>query len=61
VVGLAARYQRSPSQVFFRYLTQVGVVPLTGTTSAQHMLDDLAIFEFVLQADELDRVGRLLG
>jgi diketogulonate reductase-like aldo/keto reductase len=61
VKGLAARYQRSPSQVFFRYLTQIEVVPLTGTTSAQHMLDDLAIFEFVLQADELDRVGRLLG
>ena len=60
VQSLAARYQRSPAQVFFRYLTQVDVVPLTGTTSEQHMRDDLAIFEFELSATECEAVGRLL-
>jgi diketogulonate reductase-like aldo/keto reductase len=58
--GLAQRYGCTPSQVFFRYLTQVGVVPLTGTTSAQHMLDDLAIFAFELGSAEVEAVGRLL-
>lgn len=42
--SMATKYQRTPAQVFFRYLTQIGIVPLTGTTSATHMLEDLSIF-----------------
>lgn len=57
---LASRYGRSPAQVLFRYLAQVGVIPLTGTTSTAHMLDDLAIFEFELQGHERDDVTTLL-
>lgn len=52
VKSLAAKYNRSPAQVFFRYLTQIGIAPLTGTTSAQHMREDLAIFEFELNKAE---------
>ncbi len=48
VLALASLYQRSPAQVYFRYLTQIGIVPLTGTTSTQHMQEDLAIFDFRL-------------
>ncbi|MGR8929850.1 MAG: aldo/keto reductase family protein [Gammaproteobacteria bacterium] len=47
--NLALEYQRSPEQIFFRYLSQNGVLPLTGTTSIQHMQEDLAIFEFELK------------
>ena len=32
---------RTPAQILFRYLTQTGVVPLTGTRSEKHMRDDL--------------------
>jgi len=49
---LATKHQRTPAQVLFRYLTQIGVVPLTGTRSETHMREDLAIFEFELSADE---------
>ncbi len=49
---LAAHYLRTPEQVFFRYLTQTGIVPLTGTTSETHMREDLAIFEFELSAED---------
>jgi diketogulonate reductase-like aldo/keto reductase len=59
IKSLAAKYKRSPAQVFFRYLTQIGIVPLTGTTSAQHMREDLAIFEFELNGEELEVVGSL--
>jgi diketogulonate reductase-like aldo/keto reductase len=58
--NLASRYGRSPAQVLFRYLTQVGVIPLTGTTSETHMLEDLAIFDFELNKHERDDVTRLL-
>lgn len=59
IKSLAAKYQRSPAQIFFRYLTQHGIVPLTGTTSAQHMREDLAVFEFELNSDDLQSIGRL--
>lgn len=57
VTALADKYQRSTAQILFRYLTQIGVVPLTGTRSASHMRDDLAIFEFQLTDPELTRVN----
>ncbi|MGZ5049893.1 MAG: aldo/keto reductase family protein [Methylobacter sp.] len=57
---LAAKYHRSPEQFFFRYLSQIGIVPLTGTTSATHMRDDLAIFEFELDTEECAAIEALL-
>jgi diketogulonate reductase-like aldo/keto reductase len=57
---LAARYGRSSAQVFFRFLTQIGVVPLTGTASEQHMREDLEIFEFELTGEECRSIDRLL-
>ena len=57
---LAAKYQRSTAQVFFRYLNQIDIIPLTGTTSETHMREDLAIFDFELTDDEYEAVGKLL-
>lgn len=61
VTGLSAKYGRSPAQILFRYLTQVDVIPLTGTTSPDHMREDLAIFEFELRDDECEEIGRCLN
>jgi diketogulonate reductase-like aldo/keto reductase len=57
---LAAKYQRSTAQVFFRYLNQIDIIPLTGTTSKTHMRKDLAIIDFELTSDEYEAVGKLL-
>ncbi|HMG22480.1 MAG TPA: aldo/keto reductase, partial [Kofleriaceae bacterium] len=51
--AIAARHGRTPAQVIFRFARQVGMLPLTGTKSPQHMRDDLAIDEFELTADEV--------
>jgi diketogulonate reductase-like aldo/keto reductase len=59
VTVLADKYQRTAAQILFRYLTQIGVAPLTGTRSAAHMRDDLAIFEFQLTDPELARLAML--
>jgi diketogulonate reductase-like aldo/keto reductase len=53
VTGLASKHRRTPAQILFRYLTQIEVVPLTGTRTETHMCEDLAIFEFELS--ELER------
>jgi len=57
---LASNYGRSAAQILFRYLTQIDVVPLTGTRSETHMREDLAIFEFELTARERDAVEAIL-
>ncbi len=57
---LSLKYQRTPAQILFRYLTQVDIVPLTGTSSEVHMREDLAIFEFVLTAHEIEAINALL-
>jgi len=58
--SLASKYGRTPAQIFFRYLTRGGVVPLTGTRSQTHMREDLAIFEFELTDGEREAVEELL-
>jgi diketogulonate reductase-like aldo/keto reductase len=57
VTALADKYRRTAAQILFRYLTQIGVAPLSGTRSATHMRDDLAIFEFQLTEPELTRLA----
>lgn len=48
--AIAQEYARTEPQILFRYLTQSGLIPLTGTTSEKHMAEDLAIFSFELAA-----------
>jgi diketogulonate reductase-like aldo/keto reductase len=60
VTKLSAKYTRTPAQILFRYLTQSDIVPLTGTTSAAHMCEDLEIFDFQLTPGELEAVSGLI-
>jgi diketogulonate reductase-like aldo/keto reductase len=60
LLGLASANRVTPPQLLFRFLTQVGVVVLTGPTSEQHMREDLAIFDFTLSARELRELTALL-
>lgn len=53
VVALAQKYNKTPAQIVYRYLTQMGIVPLIGSTSQQHMKEDLEIFSFELTSDEM--------
>jgi len=55
---MAERAGRSPAQVVFRFALQAGMIPLTGTSSALHMKDDLGTFDFVLDAADADAIER---
>jgi diketogulonate reductase-like aldo/keto reductase len=52
VVAVAKRHGVTPEQAFLRALTQIGISPLTGTASEQHMRDDLGLFELELLPSE---------
>lgn len=56
---IARRNGRSVSQVVFRFALDVGMVPLTGTADADHMREDLEVFEFRLEPEEVERIKRL--
>ena len=58
VVAIAKRHNRTVPQITFRFALQVGMLPLTGTTNAAHMREDLEVFDFELTDDE---VGTILG
>jgi diketogulonate reductase-like aldo/keto reductase len=45
VRAIATRTGLTPSQVAFRFALQVGMIPLTGTRSAPHMREDLAVYD----------------
>jgi diketogulonate reductase-like aldo/keto reductase len=58
---IARKYKKTEAQIFFRYLSLSGIVPLTGTTSEQHMREDLGIFDFELSLEDLNNVSLLLN
>lgn len=53
VRAIATAHERTVPQVVFRFAQQVGMLPLTGTTDPEHMRQDLAVFEFDLDDDEI--------
>jgi diketogulonate reductase-like aldo/keto reductase len=53
---LAEKYRRAKAQIVFRFAQQAGMIPLTGTTSAEHMRLDLDIEDFALTPAELERI-----
>jgi len=58
---LARKYARTPSQIFFGYLHQAGIIPLSGTTSLTHMQEGLESFEIELAPEETAAIDRLLS
>ncbi|CAF3341533.1 unnamed protein product, partial [Rotaria socialis] len=43
---LAQDRHGTPAQVFFRFLMDIGITPLTGTTDEKHMKEDLEVLHW---------------
>ncbi|MGH8729000.1 MAG: aldo/keto reductase family protein [Burkholderiales bacterium] len=61
VAGTAVRCKATPAQVIFRFAQAIGILPLTGTSSVEHMKEDLASRDLVLSADEVRAIESLAG
>ncbi len=57
---LSRKYSKTPAQIFYRYLTQIDIVPLIGTTSQKHMAEDIDIFGFGLEFDEIEKISEVI-
>ena len=40
----------------FRFTMQMGILPLTGTTSEQHMKEDMQVMNFELNSEDLNLI-----
>jgi diketogulonate reductase-like aldo/keto reductase len=56
VRGIARRLGATPAQVVFRFAMQIGMLPLTGTTSEQHMKEDLQAERLSLTSEEIQGI-----
>ena len=56
IARIAQRVGTDPMPVIFRFAQQIGMLPLTGTTNAQHMKEDLAIDQINLSSEEVAEI-----
>jgi len=56
VVSMAKKYDKTQAQILYRYLNHLGIVPLIGSTSKEHIEEDLDIFSFALTPDEIAEI-----
>ncbi len=59
ITGIAASHGRTPAQVVLRWHVQHGYVPIPKSTSPQRQQDNLAVFDFELDPDELAAIDAL--
>lgn len=56
---IVERHQKTLPQIVFRFASQIGMLPLTGTSDAEHMRQDLESFDFELSEEELTLIERV--
>jgi diketogulonate reductase-like aldo/keto reductase len=59
VRGIATRVGAGVAQIIFRFAMQIGMLPLTGTTSQQHMKEDLQAEQLALSHEDIQRIERI--
>ena len=61
IASLAASANATPAQVVFSFARAIGILPLTGTTNAEHMKQDLASRDVKLPPEAVQAIEALAG
>jgi diketogulonate reductase-like aldo/keto reductase len=61
IAAIAKKHSRTIAATVFRFALDVGMIPLTGTTNAEHMRVDLEAFDFRLGPEEIAQIEALAG
>jgi diketogulonate reductase-like aldo/keto reductase len=56
VQQIARRLGATSTQIIFRFAMQSGMLPLTGTTSQKHMIEDLNAEQLTLSIEEVEQI-----
>lgn len=57
--GLGKNYGKTPAQVILRWHTQMGFVVIPGSKNAEHIKDNMDIFDFALTDEEMEQIAKL--
>lgn len=58
---LASALNATPAQVIFSFARAIGILPLTGTSSPEHMQQDLASLQIAIPPDITDAIESIAG
>ncbi len=61
LIALAAKLDATPAQVVFSFARAVGMLPLTGTSNAEHMKQDLASLDLSLSHEVVRAMESIAG
>lgn len=61
LIALAERMTATPAQVVFSFARAVGMLPLTGTSNADHMKEDLASVKLALPPEAVRAIESIAG
>jgi diketogulonate reductase-like aldo/keto reductase len=61
IAGLAANVTATPAQVVFSFARSIGILPLTGTSDAWHMKQDLASRDLTLPPEAVSAIECVAG
>lgn len=53
------RHGCTKAQAVFRFALQLGMIPLAGTSDPEHMKQDLSVYDFVFNADEISMMENI--
>ncbi|CAH1957247.1 unnamed protein product [Acanthoscelides obtectus] len=56
---IAAKYGKTPAQVIFRYIIQLGVIPIPKSTNKTRIAENINVFDFELTLDEISKIDAL--
>lgn len=57
---ISNKYNKTVEQIFYKFLNEIGIIPLNGTTSIEHMKLDLDLKDFSLQKEEIELLTSLI-
>jgi diketogulonate reductase-like aldo/keto reductase len=61
IAALAVEMNATPAQIIFAFARQIGILPLTGTSNAEHMKQDLASLSLELPPDAVKALESIAG
>lgn len=62
MTNLARKYSKTREQIFYKFIQSQGMVPLSGTTSEEHMREDLEVDAGItLTQEEIQSILNLLA
>jgi diketogulonate reductase-like aldo/keto reductase len=59
LVEIGKRYNKTPAQIALRFLIQSGMIVIPKSSHKERMIENISIFDFTLDADEMQRIEQL--